>query len=313
MTSKRKTPPRPVVVFGDALDLHVLAVEDALARMDVPVVLLPPDGLRAGVPWEAAVSSRGLEVSGLWPNTVDRPRSVWAWRLPPPLIEPGPQFSTYARNHLAMALVLRWQEQGARIINPLEAGHGGQNKPWQLHCLARAGVVVPHTRVCLVPQDVTAAVAHLGDVILKPLAAGAFALRVRAGDVVPPVGLPCLAQTRAPGLDVRVTVVDGRIVACVGIPVAEHVADYRATTEYTSGRQRYTAVTLSAAHQRTVLRAVRALGLVFAGVDVRLDGNALVVLEANPAPAFLDIQEKTGLDVSGALATALARERRLSR
>ena len=83
MASKRKTPPRPVVVFGDALDLHVLAVEEALASMDVPVVLLPPDGLRAGVPWQAEVLPGGLEVSGLWPPGVDRPRSVWAWRLPP--------------------------------------------------------------------------------------------------------------------------------------------------------------------------------------------------------------------------------------
>jgi len=309
MASKRKTPPRPVVVFGDALDLHVLAVEEALASMDVPVVLLPPDGLRAGVPWQAEVLPGGLEVSGLWPPGVDRPRSVWAWRLPPPLIEPGPQFSAYARNHLAMALVLRWQEQGACIINPLEAGHGGQNKPWQLHCLARAGVVVPHTRVCLTPLEVTAAVAHLGDVILKPLAAGAFAQRVQMGGVIPPVVLPCLAQARAPGLDVRVTVVDGKIVGCAGIPVADNIADYRATAAYTSGKQLYTAVTLSAPHQKMVLRAVRALGLVFAGVDVRLDGKALVVLEANPAPAFLDIQEKLGLDVSGALAAALARAR----
>jgi ribosomal protein S6--L-glutamate ligase len=47
--------------------------------------------------------------------------------------------------------------------------------------------------------------------------------------------------------------------------------------------------------------AAAALGLGQCGIDLVIDGSSPVVLEVNPTPGFLRLEEATGVDVARAL------------
>ena len=54
-------------------------------------------------------------------------------------------------------------------------------------------------------------------------------------------------------------------------------------------------------------RAADALGMVFAGIDVKDPGTGeYTVLDVNPSPMFASLSEMAGIDIAGALASRLA-------
>jgi len=116
---------------------------------------------------------------------------------------------------------------------------------------------------------------------------------------------PVTFQERIVGDNVRVTVVDDAIVSAVRIP--SQTLDFRADDAYRRGATVYEAVDVPdevAAGCRAMLRDV---GLVISGIDFLVRDGTWFFLEANPAPIWLDVEQKTGASISGAIASFLLR------
>lgn len=241
--------------------------------------------------------------------------------LPSPLVTPEPgegpadvarrSFVAQERLQLALAALAAAEARGARVLNPL-ASQPFESKPHQLACLAREGLPIPRTVATSLPlaaeRFVEALAVEGGEAVVKPLLGGATARRVdaaaraRLGTLGPG---PVLLQERIVGEDVRVTVVAGDIVSAVVI--ASETLDYRDDPEYAAGRARYQTVELDDEGRSLALAAARACAHAVSGVDLkRTPTGRWVILEANSAPAWLDIEEKTGAAITAAVLDALA-------
>ena len=95
------------------------------------------------------------------------------------------------------------------------------------------------------------------------------------------------AQDQLTGEHVRVYVLDRQVIASVTQAMAHHA--------------------LSDALRRTCRRAAEVLGLRFTGIDLQADDSGkLHILELDPSPTFLEVDDRAGSDVLGALCAALA-------
>jgi ribosomal protein S6--L-glutamate ligase len=96
-----------------------------------------------------------------------------------------------------------------------------------------------------------------------------------------------------PGRDIRAFVLGERVVAAI----------YRMTqptewkTNVAQGAQTKP-VQLSSKLERLTLKAVRSLGLLYAGVDILENEENVVILEVNCSPSWQGLQKATGINVS---------------
>jgi glutathione synthase/RimK-type ligase-like ATP-grasp enzyme len=212
---------------------------------------------------------------------------------------------------LAGAALTALEARGARVVNPC-ASHAFESKPHQLAAFARARLAMPRTLVTSLPfaatQFVDALAAEGQQAIVKPLIGGATArlvddaVRARFTSLA---ASPVILQERISGDDVRVTVVDARIISAVRIP--SDALDYRDDPTYAAGAARYEAIALPAEAHALVLRAASLCHHVVSGVDLKLtEHGRFVVLEANASPRWLDIEKKTGARISDAILDVLA-------
>ncbi len=199
--------------------------------------------------------------------------------------------------------LLRWAaDQGARCYNSLEANAQHSRKPLQLLRLQAAGVRVPRWCASNDPDVVRPFVAEVGAAVYKPLAGGAAVEPVSADDLSDARlaalrHAPVLFQARLYGENVRVYVVEQQVVASVVIE--SNALDYR--TQPHEVRR----TTLSPVEHTACLRAARACGMTFAGVDLIRDADSPHVLECNPSPMFVTVERRAGCDIAGPLADAL--------
>ena len=75
-------------------------------------------------------------------------------------------------------------------------------------------------------------------------------------------------------------------------------AEWRSNSARGGSAEAYEA---SAEEQRLAVAAAAALGLGHCGVDLVIDDQNPVILEVNPTPGFLRLEEATGVDVARAL------------
>lgn len=254
--------------------------------------------IRDGRPWAA-----GLDVAAV---------DAWYVRsLPLPLpfrVQETAPDTAYAagrekRSFLA-GYVVALEAAGAAMMNPPSTMAQHFCKLEQLDALRAADVPVPATLASNDPDTVREFAAEAGPLVYKPLAGGGHCRRLVDRDLTPErLGLlsraPVLFQEEVVGRNIRVYVVDGRVVAAYEIVSDE--LDYR-------GAERAVLVTeVSPAEDVACRAAARACGMPFTGMDLRRrDDGSFAVLECNPSPMFAGIQRHTGDDpVSRALADAL--------
>ncbi|MEU4834626.1 hypothetical protein [Streptosporangium sp. NPDC023615] len=220
------------------------------------------------------------------------------------------QRSAYAggreRRSFTFAFVTALRCGGAALVNP--PGTLGQHflKLEQLRRLRGAAVPVPRTLATNDPDAVVAFARAAGPIVYKPLAGGALCRRVTPQDLRPErlrllATAPVLFQEEVPGRNLRVYVVGGEVAASYEI-VSEEL-DYR-------GAERAVfPVAPSPDETDACLRAARACGLTFTGIDVRRrDDGTFAVLECNPSPMFAAIERRTATaGVTRALAALLRR------
>lgn len=194
----------------------------------------------------------------------------------------------------------------ARQVNPAAAMASNGSKPYQASLIARHGFSIPDT---LVTTDRAAALdfrARHGEIIYKSVS-GVRSIVSRLSDrhaerLEDIAWCPTQFQQYVPGVDHRVHVVGDRLFTCEIISEAD---DYR----YAHRQDQAMSVVEGRLPDDVAARCRRlaaALGLAFAGVDLRRtpDGD-WCCFEVNPSPAFTYYQDLTGLPIAEAVAALL--------
>jgi RimK family alpha-L-glutamate ligase len=204
---------------------------------------------------------------------------------------------------------LHWlEERGVLVVNSPRTIERCIDKFYTTALLQEAGLPTPETVVCERAADAMAAVEAMGDVVIKPLfgSMGHGMVRVSDPDVAFRV-VRALEQLHAvyyvqraidhTGYDVRAFVVGGRVLGAIERRGAD--GDWR-TNISRGGSAR--ALDLPPAWEALAVRAARAVGADYAGVDLlpARDG-AVYLLEVNGIPGWRGLQQATTIDVAGAI------------
>ncbi|HEU4564743.1 MAG TPA: RimK family alpha-L-glutamate ligase [Gemmatimonadaceae bacterium] len=207
---------------------------------------------------------------------------------------------------------LHWlEERGVPVLNPPRAIERSVDKFWTSAILREEGLPTPETVVCERSEEAFAAFREMKDVIVKPLfgSMGLGMTRVSDEDVAWRVfraldairGVYYLQRAvEHEGRDVRAFIVGERVIGAI-----ERSAPGWRTNVSRGGRAR--AIELPDAWRDLALRAARAVGAGYAGVDLlpARDG-AVYVLEVNAIPGWQGLQEATGIDVAGEVVDHMA-------
>jgi ribosomal protein S6--L-glutamate ligase len=223
-----------------------------------------------------------------------------------------------------MDLLARLETQGVQVLNPPRAIECAVDKYLTTARLMAAGLPVPRTIVCETADAALAAFETLGrDVVVKPLfgSEGRGILRVSDPDLALRV-FRTLERIQAvlylqefihhDGSDLRVLVLDGRVVAAMKRRGAE--GDFRTNV---SRRGQAEPVNLTDEQRDWALGASAAVGTRVAGVDllyghpghgrrVGSDGSGRGhVIEVNAVPGWKALGQVTGCDVAGEIIRSL--------
>lgn len=198
--------------------------------------------------------------------------------------------------------LLRFLEACAPVVNPVDAFIGHTRKHHQVWTLRRAGLRVPDFLASNDLDDLRAFAKRQGRVVYKPVAGRRhvreLSLEYLESKASALATEPVLVQALVDGRHVRVYVVGDRVVGAGEVLFDREVGvDYRASQRGTE------VVDLAPNVQRDCVRAARACGMDWTGLDLILDGEGTAhFLECNPSAMFANFERATGLAVSAALA-----------
>jgi RimK family alpha-L-glutamate ligase len=204
---------------------------------------------------------------------------------------------------------LHWlEERGVLVVNSPRAIERCVDKFYTSALLQEAGLPTPETVVCETTEEAMAAVRAMGDVVVKPLfgSMGHGMVRVSDPDIAFRV-VRALDAVRAVfyvqrgvdhgGRDVRAFVVGDRVIGAIRRTAPD--GEWRTNVSRGGGAE---PVQLAPAWCALALRAARAVGADYAGVDLLPSADGTVyVLEVNGIPGWAGLQQATGLDVAGAI------------
>lgn len=205
--------------------------------------------------------------------------------------------------------IYRALEQGpAPILNRLDALLAAQDKFRTSVLLARAGIETPEVIVIQRPAEAADALRTFGRAVAKPMwgslgdgiellhddAAG----RRRAAELLEErAALYLQRYVDHGGRDVRAFVVGGRVEAAM-----ERIAPPGEFRTNVSIGAEPRAIELPPEAEAHAVRAARALGLEWAGVDLAFGPDGPTVIEVNGSPNWEGITRATGRDMADAIA-----------
>ncbi len=302
---------RPIVLVGSLDDPHVHAVHEELrARGRDPLIFdalrfpeylrvsleqgqaqIELDGRQVGRPSAVYVRSLYQSPAGFGVDAEEAMREDWRKTM----------MVFRERTTLLTSILLRWEALGVPLYNPPSVG-ARITKPHQIALLEAAGLPVPAT---LWTNDPEAVRRFCGEreAIYKPISGGAETRRVEARDLVDERldklrAAPVCFQELLPGRDVRVYVIDGRVVCALRIDTDE--IDFR------QHENAIESVELEPEIEAACVRAAEVIGLRYTGMDIKGDAHGRYkILELNPSAMFVGFQARTGVDICGALCAAL--------
>jgi tetrahydromethanopterin:alpha-L-glutamate ligase len=193
---------------------------------------------------------------------------------------------------------------GARLVNDVNALLVAIDKfrtSWEL---ARAGIPTPDARVVQTRAQARAALAVLGDLVVKPVygSLGIGIERIDA-DSDGAARLDALVDARGAlylqrfvdgaALDVRAFVVGDRVEAAMARE--PRAGDFRGNAHQGSIAR---PITLDDDVAAIAVRATRTVGLDYSGVDLLVGERGAEVIEVNGTPSFRGIYEATGRDMA---------------
>lgn len=308
--SRAPVTPR-IVLVGSLLDEHVAAIDGWLRKagheplvfdamryphelhvsLGADIDAIDIDGVRVARPAAVYLRSIYQDPVAFGVDAQDQMDGDWRRTL----------MAFRERSSLLSAVLQRWEAAGVPLYNP-PSSLAGINKPYQLARLAEAGLPVPVTLWTNDPAAVRAFCAT-HEAIYKPVSGGASTRRMEPKDLTDErlatlVGAPVCFQELLPGRDVRVYVIDGRVVAALRI--VTDAIDFRAN------EQKIEPIELEPAIAKVCVDATATLGLSWTGMDIKGDrGGSYRILELNSSPMFLGFDAMAGTDVLSALGRAL--------
>lgn len=310
-----------IVVVSEPADNHASAVMERLEAMGRPCRLVDlsrfPRELSLNVSYRPDAAPR-YELDDPGSGTIDFAdvAAIW-WRRPQPfVIDPAvanPVSQAFAQAESYAAFSGLWLCSAARWMNHPTADDEAGRKVYQLKVAQEVGLEIPPT---LVTNDPAAAKEFSNEVGVEKTIYKAFSgteqawreTRVLAADEV---GLldavsyaPVIFQGYVPAtLDLRITIVGGRI-----FPVAiysqqtAYAVDYRMDMDCAPVEP----YELPSAIEDRLRAFMQRLGLVYGAIDMRLTPEGeFVFLEVNPSGQWLFVENRSGLDITGAVAETL--------
>lgn len=193
---------------------------------------------------------------------------------------------------------------GTHVINPTYAVRKVRDKYSMIYTLAKAGLSVPKTYVTEMANWAYRASQDFSQIVYKPIvgALGFGSMKFDDSDMafnafktLERLGHPLYIQEYLdkPSRDIRVFVLGDKALASI----------YRISppskwkTNVAQGSQ-VKAAKLSAELREISLKAVKAIGLLYAGVDILETSNGPVILEVNGSPSWQGLQQATGINVA---------------
>jgi RimK family alpha-L-glutamate ligase len=284
-----------VVVLSARTGWHTDELCRALATRGHSASILPYEGLVARLGGEAGLSSERVALLDA--------DAVLARIIPNGSLE----------QIIYRVDALHWLEhRGVPVVNSPKAVERSVDKFYTTALLHQAGLPTPETVVCEGTAEAAAAVAEMGEAIIKPLfgSMGHGMVRVSDPDVAFRV-LRSLEQTRAvfyvqraiahPGTDIRALVVGGAVLGAIERRATD--GGWRANVSRGAAVR---PIDLPPAWAQLAVRAAAAVGGDYAGVDLlpSTDGR-VYVLEVNGIPGWQGLQRATGIDVASAIVAHL--------
>jgi ribosomal protein S6--L-glutamate ligase len=204
------------------------------------------------------------------------------------------------------------ERKGVVTINPVDALLSCRNKLETVYILGAAGIPVPPT---IATEDLYygyAAVKEIGKAVLKPVQGsrgyGAMlfsdpehAFQLMRSLLIMRNPLYIQKYIEKPNRDIRILVVGERAIGCM----------YRISTMSWKTNIAQGAVgapcKLTPELEELALRATKALGLVYSGIDVGEGEDGYVVFEVNASPDWRGFKQVTGINPAEHLAEYIAR------
>ena len=264
----------------------------------------------ATVSWDVAIignesqTIRSKDVAGLWWRRV-YPHNIAA--------EISDERARHFCDSEARAALSGWiYGLGPAVINPLKAERAAAQKTYQLTTASQLGLTVPHSVLTNSPDSARAFYKRMnGDVVFKvyTTAPGQMLetrrlLPEHLDELSLLAHAPVIFQERIPGTDIRVTIVDDDVFAIAIVPNHPGARlDWRLDTA-----PRYESYNLPADPKRQLIALMRALGLRYGAIDLRVTPEGEhVFLEVNTGGQYLFVEIQMDLPISRALGAALLR------
>lgn len=196
------------------------------------------------------------------------------------------------------------ESSGVHVVNPTYACMKVRDKYSMSYILAKAGLPIPKTYVTEMAGWAYRVSQDFSQIVYKPIVGGLGFGSMKFGDsdmafnafkTLERLGHPLYVQEYLdkPNRDIRVFVIGDKVLTSI----------YRISpsgkwkTNVAQGSQ-VKAFKLSSELAEIALKAVNAVGLLYAGIDIIETSNGPVVLEVNGSPSWQGIQQATGINVA---------------
>lgn len=205
--------------------------------------------------------------------------------------------------------LIRWSEiTPSLVINRCAPMASNSSKPFQSQLIREHGFLIPEILVTTEPDEVRAFRSAHGRVIYKSISAVRSIVQELSDEDEERLErirwCPTQFQSFVEGTNLRVHTVGNEVFATA---VRSEATDYRYASRQSGEAAELREVVLSSALAEQCLALSRALGLEFAGIDLKITPNDDVYcFEVNPCPAFSYYENNTGQPIAAAVARHLA-------
>ena len=231
------------------------------------------------------------------------------YRFLPELIE-QPETSPdrrFCRNLLDT--LTRWSElTEARVVNRIAPMTSNFSKPFQAQLIRQYGFEVPQTLITNEPELVRDFHARHKKIIYKSISGVRSIVQTFSDSDLARLEnirwCPTQFQAFVEGNNVRVHTVGQKVFATA---ISTDATDYRYAQRQSGDHAELREVELSDELAEMCVKLAEGLGLVFAGIDLKITPeNHVYCFEVNPSPAFSYYQGNTGQPIAQAVAAYLA-------
>jgi hypothetical protein len=204
--------------------------------------------------------------------------------------------------------MIRWCEvTPARVVNRSVASSSNFSKPYQMQLIRKHGFKVPATVITNDPEVVKEFMIKHPLLIYKSMSSVRSIVKTLEKEDLCRLDLikwcPVQFQEFVEGTNVRVHTVGSEVFAT---EVTTNATDYRYPNQTEQGETNLSAFKLGAGVSRKCVELSKALGLAFAGIDLKYSPDGCVYcFEVNPNPGFSYYESSTGQPIANAVASYL--------